>query len=137
MPPDNISKYSFPSLPRLLRVLKKGTGKCIVTMGVSAKGFVSDCLDTKVNIVGEVSIGTATRGAGKGDAQEQNQQVRWKGSVLTFPSHVQKVPVSSIVFPGMTASIFSTLSCGVRSPSIGKSASVFVISLYLRYESAI
>lgn len=71
MPPD-ISKYSFPSLPRLLRVLKKGTGKCIVTMGVSAKGFVSDCLDTKVNIVGEVSVETATRGAGKGYAQEQN-----------------------------------------------------------------
>jgi hypothetical protein len=55
---------------------------------------------------------------------------------FTFPSHVQKVPVSLIVFSGMTASIFSTLSCGVRSPSIGKSASMVVISLYLRYESA-
>jgi hypothetical protein len=104
---------------------------------ICEKALLVNVWTLKLTLWVEESIGTVTRGAGKEDAEEQNRRVKWKGSVLTFPSHVQKVPVSSIVFPRMTASIFSTLSCGVRSPSIGKSASVFVMSLYLTYESAI
>lgn len=51
--------------------------------------------------------------------------------MLTLPSHVQNVPVSSIVFSGMTASIFSTLSCGVRIPSTGHAMSMSAMSLWV------
>ena len=52
------------------------------------------------------------------------------GVRLTFPSHVQKVPLSSIVLVSMTSSIFSTLSCGVRMPSTSHSVATWVTSLF-------
>lgn len=48
---------------------------------------------------------------------------------LTFPSHVQNVPLCAIVFVGMTRSMASTLSCGVIIPSTSHSVEMAAISL--------
>jgi hypothetical protein len=61
-----------------------------------------------------------------GGGQGKNEMALYR---LTFPSHVQNVPLCSMLFVGMTRSMPSTLSRGVMIPSTSHSVEMAAMSL--------